>query len=107
VREWQSAVYWAVAGALMAFGGLALFSIGLPFLFAGSVMAVLGLFKLWINGAWAITLGLGGVPMVIVSGLVDHGAEPYSSDQIVVLMVFGLIALSGIALRFLMRQRHS
>lgn len=51
MREWQSAVYWAVAGTLMVFGGLALFTIGSAFLLAGVVMAVIGMFKLWIEGA--------------------------------------------------------
>lgn len=110
MREWQSAVYWAVAGALIGFGGLALFSIGLPILFAGIVMAVFGMFKLWIEGAWAITLGLGGVPIMMASGFVGHGvtssAPSFSADQVAVLAVFGAIALSGIVLRFLVCRRR-
>jgi hypothetical protein len=110
MREWQSAIYWAVAGALMAFGGLALFTVGLPFLFAGVVMAIIAMTKLWIKGAWAITLGLGGVPMALAAGLVGHegasSGSSFSTDQIVVLAFFGVIALSGIAFRLMARGRH-
>ena len=110
MREWQSAVYWAFTGALMTFGGLALFTIGLPFLFAGLVLAVIGILKLWIKGVWAITLGLGGVPLVS-AGLVGHSATSpapsFSTDQIVVLAFFGAIALSGIAFRLLAHRRYS
>jgi hypothetical protein len=108
VREWQSAVYWALAGVLIGFGGLALFSVGLPFLFAGAVMAVVAVFRLWIEGAWAATLGIGGAPMAALAGLFGQGAAapPFSADEVVVLTFFGAIALSGPAFRLLAGLRR-
>lgn len=62
MREWTSAIFWVVTGGVIAFGGLALMSIGLPFLVVGLVMAVFGMFSLKFKGVWGITIGLGVVP---------------------------------------------
>lgn len=59
MREWTSAIFWVVTGGVIAFGGLALLSIGLPFLVVGLVMAVFGMFSLTFKGVWGITIGLG------------------------------------------------
>ena len=67
MRELSSAAYWAVAGALICFGGFGLMSIGLPFLLIGCLMAVLGLFMLGIEGAWAITIGIGAIPIYLIA----------------------------------------
>jgi hypothetical protein len=66
MRGLAGAVYWAVTGGLIAFGFLGLMSIGLPFLLVGLMMAVFGLFSVGLVGAWAITVGLGGVPAYLV-----------------------------------------
>jgi hypothetical protein len=119
----------------MGFGFLGAWSIGIPFLLVGAVMAVFGLFKLWIRGAWAITLGLGGVPVAIfardVVGATISSAPPCSregsatipasagegasvscttpiSEEVVVgLMFFGAIALSGVMWRLFLQGRSS
>lgn len=67
MQEWKGALYWTFTGALIGFGFLSGFTIGIPFLLAGMVMAMLGLFKLWTSGVWAITLGLGGIPAIMLS----------------------------------------
>ena len=64
--ELASAIYWVLTGALIAFGFLGLMSIGLPFLLIGSIMVVFGLLVLGIKVVWAITVGLGGVPVYLV-----------------------------------------
>lgn len=135
MRGLASAVYWTVTGGVMAFGGLALMSIGLPFLVVGLVMAAFGLFWPGIGGVWALSLGLGGVPAYIVlsdvleavgasgppctrEGEVTMAApsgpgestviscSPAVPDNfIVVLVFFGVIMLSGPAVRLLMLAR--
>ncbi|MGH3089554.1 MAG: hypothetical protein ACRDSJ_19875 [Rubrobacteraceae bacterium] len=135
MREWTSAVYWIFTGALMGFGFLAAFTIGIPFLFAGVVMAVFGMFMLWIRGAWAITLGLGGVPIFVLAQQIiaaatspappcapegsatlptsaGEGASiacttPISGAHIVGVAFFAVIALSGVAWRLFLRGRFS
>jgi hypothetical protein len=66
MRELAASFYWAIVGALISFGGLALMSIGLPFLVAGCGLAIVGLFTLELGGAWAITPGFGGIPMAVL-----------------------------------------
>lgn len=66
MREWTSAIFWVVTGGVIAFGGLALMSIGLPFLVVGLVMAVFGMFSLKFKGVWGITIGLGAVPAYVL-----------------------------------------
>ncbi len=119
----------------MGFGFLAAFTIGAPFLMIGLVMAVFGMFMLWIKGAWAITVGLGGVPIFVVaqqiiataaspappctqegSATLPAGAgegasiacaTPISNVSIVVLAFFGMVALSGVAWRLFLHGRFS
>jgi hypothetical protein len=134
-RELTGAAYWAVTGALIGFGGLALMSIGLPFLLIGSVMAVFGLFMLWVKGVWAATVGLGGVPVCVVlmdvleatrssappctqegsftiaapsgpsESVVASCSPPMPEGYVAVLVFFGAAMLSGPAVRLFMLAR--
>ncbi len=103
MRELSSAAYWAVTGALMTFGFFGLMSIGLPFLLIGWVMAVLGLFMLGIEGTWAITIGIGAIPVYIIltGGLLQLSSE----QQITGLALFGVIAFSGPVVRLVLILR--
>lgn len=133
MREWASAVYWTATGALMGFGFLAAFTIGIPFLMIGLVMAVFGMFMLWIKGAWAITVGLGGVPIFVAAQqIIVTAASPappctqegsatlpvgagegastactiaISGAHIAGLAFFAVIALSGVVWRLFLRGR--
>lgn len=106
MKDLGAIVYWAIVGALMSFGGLALMSIGLPFLVAGWGLALVGLFALELRGVWAITTGLGGAPVYPV--LLGSGRSislPTGSEEIAVLAFFGAIALSGPVVRLLLLVR--
>lgn len=135
MRESISATYWAIVGALVSFGGLAAFTVGPLFLLMAFAMAFLGLFKMWLKGFWAVTLGLGGVPMAIllkdvvdalispgppctpagsVSLSADAGEGASASCSVVLsggyttLLIFlAAIALSGIVWRLFLRGRFS
>ena len=134
-REITSAAYWAVTGALIGFGGLALMTIGLPFLLFGLAMAVFSLFMLWVKGVWAGTVGLGGVPLYVVlmdvleaarssarpctqegsftiaapsgpsESVVASCSPPISEGYVAVLVFFGAVTLSGPAVRLFILAR--
>lgn len=140
MRELASAVYWAVVGGLLSFGFLGAMTIGGPFLLVGWVMAVLGFFAVyispsWIKGVWAVTLGLGGMPLYLLlpnmlgaigsSGTVcSQGASgtvtaksagekvietcsypAFSGGHIVAIVFFGAITLAGPAVRLFLYVR--
>jgi hypothetical protein len=110
MRELESAVYWAIVGALISFGGFGIMSIGLPFLAAGWILAFIGLFTLGFRGVWAITVGLGAVPVyLLVLFGPGHNIPLPTGEEIAGLVFFGAIALSGPVLRLvlLIRGRSS
>lgn len=134
-QEWRSALYWAATGAILGFGLLAIFTVGVLFLIVGLAMALLAVFRLWLRGAWAITLGLGGAPAAIfVRDIVEaavssdpsctregsvtipasagEGASvacttPITNAHVVALALFGLVAASGVMWRLFLRGRFS
>jgi hypothetical protein len=61
-------LYWAVVGALIGFGVLALLSIGFPFLLLGLVLVLVGWRKFGWNEAWAV---------LFFGGLIDAGVVAY------------------------------
>jgi hypothetical protein len=135
MREMGSAAYWAITGAVLSFGGLGAFTIGLPFIVVGLVMAFVGLMKLWTWGVWAITVGLGAVPAYVIlrdvlealgssappctqegsstiappSGADKSGvvscSPPIPEDFVAVVMFFAVIMHSGPAVRLFMLAR--
>jgi hypothetical protein len=134
-QEWKSALYWTVTGAILGFGFLAIFTVGVLFLIVGLAMLFLAVFKLWLRGAWAVTLGLGGAPAVIfardiveaaassepsctrqgsvtIPASAGEGASvactpPITDAHLVALALFVVVAASGPAWRFFMRGRFS
>lgn len=62
MRNRTSLLYWIAAGAMMGFGFIGLMTIGLPFLVVGAVMAVVGMWRPGIGGAWGYLIGFGGLP---------------------------------------------
>jgi hypothetical protein len=108
MRELQASVYWAIVGTLISFGGFGLMSIGLPFLAAGWILAFIGLFTLAFRGVWAITVGLGAVPVYLVLLGHGHNISLPTGEEIAVLAFFEAIALSGPVLRLVLLIRgHS
>jgi hypothetical protein len=133
MNELGASLYWAITGALISFGGLALMSIDLPFLIAGCGLAIVCLFTLELRGVWAITLGVGGAPMAVL--LIDGidalaspdpsctqegsvslpagagtGASvsctlPLSGGYVAVILFFAAIAVSGVLWRLFVLRR--
>jgi hypothetical protein len=59
-------VYWLITGALIGFGGIAILSIGFPFIVLGLIMVVLGAIRVRGSVWWAALVGFGGVPALIL-----------------------------------------
>jgi hypothetical protein len=121
----------------MGFGLIGLMTIGFPFVVVGLIMAVVGLWRPGIGGAWGFLIGFGGLPaLVFLSHIVEGirtALNPYCSGDIhsgqivlqpgegpvscsyipfsyyVMFAISLTIALSGIALYLLLRarSRHS
>jgi hypothetical protein len=68
--------YWLATGALLGFGFIGIWSIGLPFLVLGLGMVVFGAIRRWYAGAWAALVGLGGLPSLIL--LADLLSAPWA-----------------------------
>ena len=65
------ALYWMATGAVIGFGLIGLMTIGFPYLVAGLVMALVGLWRPGRGGAWGLLVGIGGLPaLVFLSHLV-------------------------------------
>lgn len=134
-QEWKNALYWTLTGAILGFGLLAIFTVGVLFLIDGFAMALLAIFKPWLRGARAVTLGLGGAPAVIfardifeaavssdpsctqegsvtIRASAGEGASvacttPITGAHIVALALFVAVAASGPAWCFFRRGRFS
>ena len=109
-------LYWLVTGALIGFGFIGILSIGWPFLLVGLAMVVYGTIRLGGSGIWALLVGLGGLPTVILvlymvtapppcpPGGIIHplpAGVPYScsgpmDSYHVMAAIFGVIALAGL-----------
>ena len=105
MRELEGAVYWAVTGALIGFGGFALMTIGFPFLATGWVLALVGLLTLGFRGVWAITVGFGAVPVYLVLLGPGHNISVPTGEEIAGLAFFGAIALCGPVVRLVVLLR--
>lgn len=66
MREWSYALYWLVTGALVGFGFIGSFSIGLPFLVIGMLMSAFGFLKFGVHDSWAFLVGLGELPALVL-----------------------------------------
>jgi hypothetical protein len=72
--------YWLLTGALMGFGVIASLSIGFPFLVLGLILVIVGLIvgalRRRITGFWAVLVGFGGLPALIL--LWDVTSAPWA-----------------------------
>jgi hypothetical protein len=60
-----NAFYWVTSGAMTGFGLIGLMTIGFPFLVVGLAMAVVGVWRPGISGAWGFLIGFGGLPSLV------------------------------------------
>jgi hypothetical protein len=69
----------------MGFGLIGLMTIGFPFVVVGLIMAVVGVWKPGIGGAWAILIGFGGLPALVFLSHIVAGVRttlnPYCDQQ--------------------------
>jgi len=88
IRAIETTTYWAFSGALVGYGVIGGFSIGIPLVLIGIFFMSFGLARLEHRGLWAALVGFGAVPA---------GLLLYNSDSNVNLGVwlFGAIALVG------------
>lgn len=126
-------LYWLVAGAVVGFGLIGLMTIGFPFLIAGMILCVVGVWRPGIGGSWAFLIGLGGLPALVflrhIADAAVSALNPYCSDYFnspgigvprgagtvtcsyapasyyVLFAVSVAITLSGVALFLLLRAR--
>jgi hypothetical protein len=72
--------YWLLAGALIGFGIIASLSIGIPFLLLGLILVIVGLIvgtlRRRVTGFWAVFVGFGGLPALIL--LWDVTSAPWA-----------------------------
>ena len=87
-RAFETTLYWALAGALISFGVLGAFSIGIPLVLIGIYFMSFGLARLEHRGLWAALVGFGAVPV----GLLLRNS---GSNVIVPILLFGAIAVAG------------
>jgi hypothetical protein len=75
MRGKANVLYWATTGALVGFGLIGLTSNGFPFVVAGLVMAVVGVRRPGISGAWGFLIGFGGLPALVLLLNIVEGAR--------------------------------
>jgi hypothetical protein len=116
----------------MGFGLIGLMTIGFPFVVVGLIMAVVGVWKPGIGGAWGILVGFGGLPALVflthIAAGVRTALNPYCDQQgpattipppagpvecalipgsyYVMFAIFTAIALFGVVLRVLRARRR-
>ena len=83
MRDRPGFFYWLVAGAVVGFGLIGPMTIGFPFLIAGMVLCVVGVWKPGIGGSWAFLVGLGGLPaLIFLRHITDAALNPYCSGDL-------------------------
>jgi hypothetical protein len=133
MRGQAGALYWVAAGAVMGFGLIGLMTIGFPFVVVGLIMAVVGVWRPGIGGAWGFLVGFGGLPALVflahIIGAALTALNPYCSGDLhsgeivlppgegpvscsyipasyyILFAISVAIALSGIVLYLLLRPR--
>ena len=131
MRGRTGALYWIATGAVMGFGVIGLMTIGFPFVVAGLVMALVGVWRPGLGGAWGFLAGFGGLPaLVFLSHMVEAlrtALNPYCDQRgpgttmpppagpvecafvpgsyYVMFVIFTAVALVGVALGLLVRAR--
>lgn len=94
------AIYWAITGALIGVGVIAILSIGIFLLAASVPLIIIGVVRGWRHQLWAGLVGLGVAPMLILlADLQDRASiQPASTADTYQAMavVFGAIAVVGL-----------
>jgi hypothetical protein len=105
----NSKVYWLLAGALLGFGLMAAFSIGIPFFLLGLFVALYRVWRIGGRGFGLVLAGMGLLPLVYLSLrylTADRANTFYPDDWWKGLLVYGALALAG-AVWFLVDARRS
>ena len=102
-RPIETTLYWAFAGALMGYGLIGGFGVGIPLIIFGIFFMSFGLARLERNGLWAALIGFGAVP----AGLLIYTSG--SSDLNLAVLLYGAIVVVGAIWGLLeaLKQRHS
>ena len=62
----ERSIYWLIVGALIGFGWLGAWSIGLPFLLVGVILLFYGMLRVGPHGFWAALVAFGALPAAIL-----------------------------------------
>lgn len=94
------AIYWAITGALIGVGVIAILSIGIFLLAASVPLIIIGAVRGWWRELWAGLVGFGLAPMLILLADLQNRAsiQPASTTDTYQAMaiVFGAIAAVGL-----------
>lgn len=102
----ERALYWIVAGTLMGFGFIG-FGFGLLPLLLGIAMAVYGLWRIGPRGLWMVITTAGVIPVVVLLYqyfAFDPVRVSLGPNHLMVVAVFGALALAGLVWGFLSRR---
>jgi hypothetical protein len=93
-------IYWAITGALVGVGVIAILSIGVFLLAASVPLIIIGAVRGWWRQLWAALVGFGLAPMLILLADLQNRAsiQPASTADTYQAMaiVFGAIAGAGL-----------
>lgn len=92
------AMYWFITGGVIGFGVIAILSIGAPFLVAGLLLVVIGVFRLGARELWAALLGGGVVPLGFLLYDLSHPIEPATTAQTYQVLAFSFGAIASLGL---------
>jgi hypothetical protein len=107
--------YWLLAGALLGFGLMAAFSIGIAFFLPGMLMALYRVWRVGGRGFGLVLVGMGLLPMVYLPlryFAADRSNTFYPDDWWKGLLVYGVLAVIGavwamVDLRRAQNHRHT
>jgi hypothetical protein len=90
--------YWLLAGALLGFGLMAAFSIGIAFFLPGMIMALYRVWHVGGRGFGLVLVGMGLLPLLYLSisyFTADRSNTFYPDDWWKGLLVYGALAAAG------------
>lgn len=94
------AIYWAITGALIGVGVIAILSIGIFLLAASVPLIILGVIRGWWRQLWAGLVGIGLAPMLILLNDLQNRASIHPASTAdtyqAMAIVFGVIAVVGL-----------
>lgn len=107
--------HWLLAGALLGFGLMAAFSIGIPIFLLGMFLALYRVWRVGGRGFGLVLVGMGLLPVVYLSlryFTIDRSNTFYPDDWWKGLLVYGALAVIGavwamVDLRRAQNHRHT